>query len=84
MGMKRLGLMFWDDTKYTKRLSVSPASLEPRPFWLCKKGVQTRSRLTSSLYIKGLSLHTDITVPQLSLMPALTSQNTFQITPRPL
>ena len=57
MGMKRLGLMFWDDTKYTKRLSVSPASLKPRPFWPCKKGVQTRSRLTSSLvYIKSLSL----------------------------
>ena len=57
MGMKLLGLKFWDDTKYTKRLSVSPASLKPRPFWPYKKGVQTRSRLTSSLvYIKSLSL----------------------------
>ena len=45
MGMKWLGLTFWDDTKYTKRLSVSPASLEPRHFWPCEKGVQTRSRL---------------------------------------
>ena len=52
MGMKRLGLTFWDDTKYTKRLSVSPASLEPRPFWPCKKGVQTN--LQPRLYQKSL------------------------------